>query len=190
MEKHLKKKLGKPIVGNRMIEVLNYTKSEQSVDKKLISSNQIQHLEDVPSEVLNFRIDSYQICKTWLQARNGFPSNNDEVQRYQKMVMVLKDMVKLMEEIKTAIYYDQLKKLAIFEKVRAIVVEHLEIAPEKVTFTSNFVHDLGADSLDIVELVIALEEAFNIEIPKQIAETLLTVQQVINYVSQKVQFAI
>lgn len=190
MEKHLENKHSEPMLGNQIVGILDYTKSEKSVDKKLILTNQIQHLKDVLPDVFNFRIDSYQICKNWLQARNGLPRNHDEIQQYQKIAMLLKDMSKLMEDIKTAIDYDRLKKLAIFEKVRAIVVEDLEISPEKVTLTANFVHDLGADSLDMVELVIALEEAFNIEIPKQIAETLLTVKQVINYVSQNVRVAV
>lgn len=94
-----------------------------------------------------------------------------------------------MEEIKTALQYDQLKKLEIYEKVRAIVVEKLEIEPEQVNPVANFTEDLGADSLDTVELVMAMEEAFNIEIPDQTAETLLTVQHIIDYVSQKVESA-
>jgi hypothetical protein len=96
-------------------------------------SNKIQYFEGVMPEVWNFRIDSYQICQNWLKARKGCPLSNEDNQRYQRIVVVLKEMVKLMEEIKTAIQYEQLKKLGIFEKVRAIVVEKLGIEPDQVT---------------------------------------------------------
>ncbi len=73
----------------------------------------------------------------------------------------------------------------IFEKVKAIIVENLGIERDKVTSKASFGTDLGADSLDNVELVMALEEAFNIEIPDEIAQEFVTVQQVIDYISQK-----
>ncbi|MEI2579698.1 acyl carrier protein [Scytonema sp. PRP1] len=88
------------------------------------------------------------------------------------------------------IQLEKLKKLKVFEKVRSIVAEKLEIEPEKVTPVANFATDLGADSLDMVELVMALEEAFKIEISNQVIEPLLTIQQIINYISQKVDFAL
>jgi acyl carrier protein len=83
-----------------------------------------------------------------------------------------------------------LNKREIFEKVRAIVVEQLCIEPDLVTLVANFAKDLGADSLDTVELVMALEATFNIEIPNEIAQTFMTVQQVIDYVSKKVAVAV
>lgn len=164
----------------------------QNLSKLVISnwSNKIQYFEDLPNKVWNFRIDSYQICKNWLIARDGCLLNNEDTQRYQRIVIVLKEMVKLMEEIKTAIQCDPLKKLGIFEKVRAIVVEKLGTEPEKVTPVASFSNDLGADSLDTIELVMALEEAFDIEITDQTAETLLTVQQAIVYITQKIEIAV
>ena len=63
----------------------------------------------------------------------------------------------------------------IAERVKKIVVEHLSVEPEKVTDNANFIDDLGADSLDTVELVMAFEEEFNVEIPDDAAETIVTV---------------
>ena len=63
----------------------------------------------------------------------------------------------------------------IAERVKKIVAEHLGVEPEKVTENASFIDDLGADSLDTVELVMAFEEAFNCEIPDDAAETILTV---------------
>ncbi len=153
-------------------------------------SNKAQSVEGLTPDIWNFRIDSYQICKTWFKARHGRPLDNEDTQRYQRMVTVLKEMVKLAEEIKTVFQYDQLKKLGIFEKVRFVVTDKLGIEPDKITLMANFTVDLGADSLDTVELVMALEEVFEIEIPAQTAQTLVTVQQVIDYISQKVQIAV
>ncbi len=69
-----------------------------------------------------------------------------------------------------------------FEKIRDIVVEQLGVEADKVTMESSFVDDLGADSLDIVELVMALEEAFGVEIPDSEAEKISTVGDVVEYV--------
>ena len=71
------------------------------------------------------------------------------------------------------------------EQVKKIVVDHLGIDQSKVTPESKFIDDLGADSLDTVELVMAFEEKFNIEIPDDAAETILTVQDAINYIENK-----
>tara|TARA_Y100001954_G_C15446890_1_gene424375 strand:+ start:328 stop:579 length:252 start_codon:yes stop_codon:yes gene_type:complete len=68
------------------------------------------------------------------------------------------------------------------ERVKEIVVEQLSVNPDQVNLDSSFVNDLGADSLDAVEFVMALEEAFNIEIPDEEAEKISTVQEAINYV--------
>jgi len=68
------------------------------------------------------------------------------------------------------------------EEVKKIVVDHLGINESKVTLESKFIDDLGADSLDTVELVMAFEEKFDIEIPDDAAETILTVQDAINYI--------
>jgi len=70
------------------------------------------------------------------------------------------------------------------EQVRKIVVDHLGIDESKVTPQSKFIDDLGADSLDTVELVMAFEEKFGIEIPDDAAETILTVQNAIDYIEK------
>jgi acyl carrier protein len=74
---------------------------------------------------------------------------------------------------------------AIFEKVRSIVAEQLSVEAEEVKAESNFQNDLGADSLDTVELVMALEEAFDIEIPDEAAEGITTVGDAVKYIQEK-----
>ena len=71
------------------------------------------------------------------------------------------------------------------EKVKKIVVEHLGIDESKVTPEARFIDDLGADSLDTVELVMAFEEKFSIEIPDDAAETILTVKNAIDFIKGK-----
>ena len=71
------------------------------------------------------------------------------------------------------------------EQVKKIVVEHLGIDESKVTPEARFIDDLGADSLDTVELVMAFEEKFNIEIPDDAAETILTVKNAIDFIKGK-----
>lgn len=66
-----------------------------------------------------------------------------------------------------------------FEKVKAITVDQLSVAPEDVKMDSTFVDDLGADSLDIVELIMAFEEEFNTEIPDDVAEKIRTVRDAV-----------
>lgn len=72
----------------------------------------------------------------------------------------------------------------IFEKVQSVVSEQLGVEPEQVTPTASFTTDLGADSLDTVELVMALEETFQIEIPDDAAEKITVVQEAVDYISQ------
>lgn len=74
--------------------------------------------------------------------------------------------------------------MAVAEKVKEIIVEQLGVNPEEVTIEASFVNDLGADSLDTVELVMALEEEFNIEIPDEEAEKLDTVGKAIEYINK------
>ena len=75
----------------------------------------------------------------------------------------------------------------IFEKVKAIIVDQLGVAENSVEMESSFIDDLGADSLDIVELVMALEEEFDIEIPDSDAEKVVTVGDVVEYIKDNVQ---
>jgi acyl carrier protein len=70
------------------------------------------------------------------------------------------------------------------ERVKKIVVEHLGVEPDKVTENASFIDDLGADSLDTVELVMAFEEEFGCEIPDDAAETILTVGDAIKFLEK------
>ena len=72
----------------------------------------------------------------------------------------------------------------ISSKVKKIVADHLGIDEAKVTEESSFIDDLGADSLDTVELVMAFEEEFGVEIPDDAAETIITVQNAIDYLEK------
>jgi len=74
---------------------------------------------------------------------------------------------------------------SIEEKVKDIIVEQLGVNPEQVTPQASFIEDLGADSLDIVELVMAFEEAFEIEIPDEDAEKIATVKDAIDYIESR-----
>ena len=79
-----------------------------------------------------------------------------------------------------------MNQVEVFEKVKKIVVEQLEVTPEEIKEDSSFANDLRADSLDIVELVMALEESFNIEIPDEDAEKMDTVGKAVEHISQKI----
>ena len=70
------------------------------------------------------------------------------------------------------------------ERVKKIVVEHLGVESEKVLDAASFVDDLGADSLDTVELVMAFEEEFNIEIPDDVAEKIATIKDAIEHIEK------
>ena len=75
--------------------------------------------------------------------------------------------------------------MAIHDKITEIIVEQLGVKPEEVTAEASFVDDLGADSLDTVELVMALEEEFGIEIPDEDAEKIQTVGDAVKYIEEK-----
>lgn len=70
----------------------------------------------------------------------------------------------------------------VFEKVKKIIVEQLGVEEDEITMESNFIDDLGADSLDIVELIMALEEEFDLEIPDSEAEKITIVGDVVEYI--------
>ena len=74
----------------------------------------------------------------------------------------------------------------IFEKVKGIIVEQLGASESSITSEASFIDDLGADSLDIVELIMALEEEFEIEIPDSDAEKVATVGDVVEYIKEHV----
>jgi acyl carrier protein len=73
----------------------------------------------------------------------------------------------------------------IADRVKKIVIEHLNVEAEKVTENASFIDDLGADSLDTVELVMAFEEEFNVEIPDDAAESIATVGDAIKFIKEK-----
>ncbi len=79
-----------------------------------------------------------------------------------------------------------MKKLAVDERVKKIISEQLGVEDAKVILDASFVDDLGADSLDTVELVMAFEEEFGIEIQDEDAEKILTVQNAIEYIKEKI----
>jgi acyl carrier protein len=73
------------------------------------------------------------------------------------------------------------------EKVKSIIVEQLGVNESEVTGEASFIDDLGADSLDTIELVMAFEEAFGIEIPDEAAEKIKTVQDAVDYVDKQIK---
>ncbi|NNE07423.1 MAG: acyl carrier protein [Gemmatimonadetes bacterium] len=72
------------------------------------------------------------------------------------------------------------------DRVKELIVEQLGVGADQVTMEASFIDDLGADSLDTVELVMALEEEFNIEIPDEDAEKILTVKDAVHYLNEHV----
>jgi acyl carrier protein len=78
-----------------------------------------------------------------------------------------------------------MSKEAIYDKVKKIVADQLSVDPADVKPEASFANDLGADSLDVVELVMALEEEFDIEIPDEAAEGIATVQAAVDYIDSK-----
>lgn len=72
-----------------------------------------------------------------------------------------------------------------FEKVKSVLVEQLGVDEDTITMESSFVDDLGADSLDIVELIMGLETEFDIEIPDEDAEKISTVGDAVNYIKER-----
>lgn len=78
-----------------------------------------------------------------------------------------------------------MNNLATFDKIKAIIVDQLGVDEADVTLDASFVDDLGADSLDIVELVMALEEEFGLEIPDEEAEKIRTVGDAVNFIQDR-----
>ncbi len=75
--------------------------------------------------------------------------------------------------------------MSILDRIKKVVVDQLDVNEEEVTPSASFVDDLGADSLDVVELVMGLEEEFDIEIPDEDAEKITTVKDAVGYVDEK-----
>lgn len=74
----------------------------------------------------------------------------------------------------------------VFEKVKAILCEQLDVEEDKVTLEASIVDDLGADSLDVVDLIMSLEEEFDVEIPDEDVEGMKTVGDIVKYVEGKI----
>ncbi|NLN16573.1 MAG: acyl carrier protein [Firmicutes bacterium] len=77
--------------------------------------------------------------------------------------------------------------MELFDRVKQIIVEQLGVDEEQVTLDASFVDDLGADSLDIVELVMTLEEEFDLEIPDEDAENITTVNSAVEYLRERLE---
>lgn len=77
--------------------------------------------------------------------------------------------------------------MSIFETIKNVIVEVLDIAPEEITLESSFTDDLGADSLDVVEMLMLLEEKYELEIPEEVAENMKTVKDVVEYLEARLQ---
>ncbi len=75
--------------------------------------------------------------------------------------------------------------MSTFDRVKKVLVEQLDVDADAVTPTASIVDDLGADSLDVVEIVMGLEEEFDVEVPDEDAEKLTTVQMIVSYVEEK-----
>ncbi len=74
-----------------------------------------------------------------------------------------------------------------FEKIRSVIVDQLGVDESQVTMDASFVDDLGADSLDVVDLIMGLEQEFDIEIPDEDAEQISTVGDAVNYIKEREQ---
>jgi acyl carrier protein len=94
---------------------------------------------------------------------------------------------KIPAAIHTAHKTHPMSEKSIEEKVKDIIVEQLQVTPEQVTPSASFTEDLGADSLDTVELVMAFEEEFGVSVPDEDSESLKTVGDVIKYIEEKSQ---
>lgn len=75
--------------------------------------------------------------------------------------------------------------MSTFERVKAVIADELEVSEDEVTENASFTEDLGADSLDLVELVMRLEEEFEVEIPDEDAEKIRTVHDALTYIEEK-----
>lgn len=75
--------------------------------------------------------------------------------------------------------------MSTFDRVKKVVVDRLKVSEDEVTEGASFVDDLGADSLDVVDLVMGLEEEFDVEIPDEDAEKIQTVEQAVSYIDSK-----
>ncbi|BAZ20931.1 adenine specific DNA methyltransferase [Kalymmatonema gypsitolerans NIES-4073] len=177
-----------PMIGDNKVETVRYTLLEQTAGKGQVFINQTQYFEGVPLEVWNFRLGGYQICQKWLCFHQGCYLSRKEIQHYQRILVILKEIIELIVEIETAIQLSQLKNRRIFEKLQVLIAKQLGIEQNQVCLTSNFAKNLGADSLDMLELIVLIEKTYNIQINDEVTE-ISTVQKLVNYISQKMTFS-
>ena len=153
IKKHVPMFTNYPVTGDNIVETVRYTMPEHSAGKGIVWINQTQYFEGVPSQVWNFCLGSYQIFQKWLLNRTGCSLSNEDIQQYQRIIMVLKEIIETIVEVDAAIQHNQFKTRKIFYKLQVIVAEQLGIDPNQVSLASNLANNLGADSLDMVELV-------------------------------------
>ncbi len=132
--------------------------------------------------VWDFRSNSYRIRRIWLDYYK-MHRNSDDLRHYKKIVNILREIKNIMDDIEVIIKIANTDE--VFTKVREVVTNILGVKANNVILSANFVNDLGADSLDTLELIMALEETFKIEIPDDTAEKILTVQQVVDYINEQ-----
>lgn len=136
--------------------------------------------------VWDFKSSSYRIRRLWLDNHKMY-RDPDDLRHYRNIVSTLREIKNIMEDIKVRI--QTANREEIFTKVKEVVTNNLGVEANSIIPSANFVNDLGADSLDTVELVMALEETFKIEIPDDIAEKILTVQQIVDYIADQQKLA-
>ena len=160
----------------------NFTKLNKNEKTTVGKSSEASSFQLLVREVDNFPDYSDRICQNWLKAHKTESPGDKTIQKYTKILILLQDIAELIEEIKTTIKSVQLQKLEISETVGNIVSDCLDIDPKQVTPRAHLVKDLGIDSLEWQELLITLEEKFDIIISDEIAGALVTVQQLIDYI--------
>ncbi|KST70382.1 acyl carrier protein [Mastigocoleus testarum] len=173
-----------PITGNNRIEIIRYTLLEQNSNQGLIWINQTQYFKGVPFQIWNFSLGGYRICQKWLNERVGHSLSDQEIQNYQNIIVIVKEIADIVLEMNTAIQYSQFKNQKIFEKIRFIISEQLGIEYKQISLASNFTTNLGADSLDMLELFMVLEKVFGISTNEKVINNISTVQQLVKYISQ------
>lgn len=187
MENYISPNIISNSIEDNSLKIANSTKLKQK-DKTIISTSfETQSFKLLVREADNFQDCSDRICQNWLKAHKTESLCDKNVREYTKIVILLQDIVESSERIKTTIQCAQLQKSEISETVGNIVSNCLDIEPEQVTPTANLVNDLGIDSLEWQELLITIEETFAIRISDEIAVTLTTVKQLIDYILSIVQ---
>ncbi|MEH2324901.1 MAG: phosphopantetheine-binding protein [Nostoc sp.] len=152
---------------------------QNSLDDHLLDFNQVL------SNLWDFQVDSQNICQNWIKAYENQQLTQNDLQNYKQIIIILSEIINLIEEIKTKIYYEQLKKLEIMQKVKLLVGNQLNINPDKVTGLADIAYDLGADSLDILVVVMNIEQTFGIKLNDELNGTFPTIGKLIVRIYRK-----